>query len=127
MPIKPENRAKYPADWKEIRERIRQRAGNCCEFCGIGNHLIGYRIYGGSFRRLRDVKPGTMLETQGGLRVKAFRIVCTVAHLNHTLEDHRDEVLAFLCQRCHLAHDAPQHAESRRKNRAKGGKANVKV
>jgi hypothetical protein len=35
MPILPENRAKYPADWKAISRRIRfERAGNRCEVCG---------------------------------------------------------------------------------------------
>jgi hypothetical protein len=31
MPIKPENVYRYPADWQQIRERILERAGNCCE------------------------------------------------------------------------------------------------
>lgn len=34
MPIKPENRAKYPTDWQEIRERIRLRSGDRCEWPG---------------------------------------------------------------------------------------------
>jgi hypothetical protein len=120
LPIKPENKAKYPPNWKQIRERIKVRAGNCCERCGLGNHLIGYRVEG-VFRRLMGVKPGTILDLETGRRVKVFRVVCTVAHLNYLLDDHRDEVLAFFCQRCHLHHDAPQHAESRRKNKEKAG------
>jgi hypothetical protein len=118
VPIKPENRDKYPADWKAIRERIRNRAGNCCERCGLGNHLIGYRVEG-VFRRLMDAKPGTILNLETGRHVKVFRVVCTVAHVNHTLDDHRDEVLAFWCQRCHLLHDAKHRDESRQKNKAK--------
>lgn len=31
MPIKPENRDRYPADWPQIRERILRRAGGRCE------------------------------------------------------------------------------------------------
>src|SRR5690606_11581369 len=32
MPIRPENRDRYPANWAtEIRPRILARAGNCCE------------------------------------------------------------------------------------------------
>lgn len=34
MPIKPELRHLYPKNWKEIRQRILERAHNCCEFCG---------------------------------------------------------------------------------------------
>lgn len=40
MPIKPENRGRYPKDWKQIRERILLRAGNRCEFCGVENHTM---------------------------------------------------------------------------------------
>ena len=31
MPIRPENRGRYPGDWKAIVERIRCRSGDCCE------------------------------------------------------------------------------------------------
>jgi hypothetical protein len=35
MPIRPENRSRYPADWKQISERIRfTRAGRMCECRG---------------------------------------------------------------------------------------------
>lgn len=37
MPIKPENRHRYPKNWPEIRERIRARSGNRCEWCGVPN------------------------------------------------------------------------------------------
>ena len=40
MPIKPENRKRYPANWKEIRKDILKRADNKCEFCGIENYAI---------------------------------------------------------------------------------------
>jgi hypothetical protein len=31
MPIRPENRARYPKDWKRISREARERAGNRCE------------------------------------------------------------------------------------------------
>ena len=37
MPIKPENKARYPKNWKQIRISILERANNCCEFCGVEN------------------------------------------------------------------------------------------
>ena len=40
MPIKPENRGRYPANWKEIRAAILERADNKCEFCGIENYAV---------------------------------------------------------------------------------------
>lgn len=42
MPIRPENRDRYPRDWKQISERIRfERAQGRCECegeCGRGTH-----------------------------------------------------------------------------------------
>lgn len=32
MPIKPENKGRYPKNWKQIRQQILDRAGNFCEF-----------------------------------------------------------------------------------------------
>lgn len=40
MPIKPENKKRYPANWKDIRKDILERADNKCEFCGIENYSI---------------------------------------------------------------------------------------
>lgn len=31
MPIHPENRARYPKDWKAIREQVLERAAHKCE------------------------------------------------------------------------------------------------
>jgi hypothetical protein len=45
--------------------------------------------------------------------------VLTTAHLNHDPSDNREENLAALCQRCHLAHDLQHHLQSRRINREK--------
>ena len=42
MPIKPENKSRYPKNWKQIRNSILERANNCCEFCGVENHT--YRM-----------------------------------------------------------------------------------
>ncbi len=36
MPIKPENRARYPKDWAAISAGIRDRAGHRCEFVDRG-------------------------------------------------------------------------------------------
>lgn len=94
MPIKPENKARYPKNWKEIRAQILQRARNRCEFCGVENHSI-------------RVNPKTG---------KEVKIILTIAHLNHKPEDCRPENLRALCQRCHNQYDAKHRAETR-KNR----------
>ena len=40
MPIKPENKNRYPRNWKKVRADILRRANNKCEFCGIENYSI---------------------------------------------------------------------------------------
>jgi len=106
-PILPENRDLYPDDWPNIRERIRKRAGDRCEWCGVENHAVGWRDDSGRFR------PGEHCDDEGRL-LKSIKIVCTTAHLNHDPTDCRDENLAFLCQQCHNRYDAPVRAARRR-------------
>lgn len=120
MPIRPENRARYPKDWPEISARIRQRANNRCEWCGIENYALGGRKLDGGWLPavplgddgLRPIwpKPGEIAwcgngRTEGRARLKIVRIVLTVAHLDHTPENCADENLKALCQRCHNTYD----------------------
>jgi hypothetical protein len=112
MPIKPENRAKYPANWPEIRERIRARSRNKCEWCGVKNHAIGYREDDGSFVVI--AYRGTVGDWQGhATGYKLIKIVLTVAHVHdHDPANCDDDNLAHLCQRCHNKHDAPMRAKN---------------
>ncbi len=83
MPIHPDNRARYPVDWKLRSHFVRfVRARGLCEWCGA-----------------RHGEPHPMT---GSI------VVLTAAHVF----DDRPEAagllnLAALCQRCHNAHDAP--------------------
>lgn len=121
MPIRPENMAKYPGgsikspEWLAIRERIRQRAGDCCEECGIVNHAVGVRLLSGEFIAVRIAKLGSRISHYiDGVWVsgKVIQIVCTVAHFDGKLDDHSDENLRFWCQRCHNRHDARSRQEN---------------
>jgi hypothetical protein len=87
MPIRPENKARYPKDWKAISARIRERAGDCCEECGIPN--------------------GATVENRQG---RMIVVVLTVAHLDHTPENCTDDNLRAWCQKCHNSYDAPTRA-----------------
>jgi len=85
MPIRKENVARYPKDWK-LRSRFIRfvRAKNKCEWCGIENYSI---------------------------RPSGAKVVLTVAHVF----DKRPETsallnLAALCQKCHNRHDAKDRA-----------------
>lgn len=134
MPIRPENRARYPKDWPAVSARIRGRAGNCCEECGVENGALGGREPGGVWHdaiptgdnglRLTWPKPGEYGWCKGfnTHRLRIIRIVLTVAHLNHTPEDCRDENLRALCQRCHLRYDAAEKARGRKAETARHGR-----
>lgn len=96
MPIKPENKSRYPANWKDIRKDILQRANNKCEFCGIANYTI---------------KPN------------GAKVVLTIAHLDHTPENCDYNNLKALCQKCHNTYDAKHRAETRRRTKNSQEKA----
>jgi hypothetical protein len=90
MPIRPENRHRYPKDWA-LRSRFVRfvRAQNRCEWCGADNG-----------------QPHP---------VTGSRVVLTTAHVY----DDRPEAasllnLAALCQLCHNRHDAKARRERRR-------------
>lgn len=105
MPIRPENKHRYPSNWKQIRERILGRAGNKCEGiwgekCGVANHAIVRRYLTQDLSRFKDIK-----------------IVLTIAHMDHTPENNDDRNLRALCQRCHNQYDAKFRANNRIKNK----------
>lgn len=114
MPIRSENMAKYPGgsirspEWLAIRERIRARAGDCCEECGIANRQIGIRWGDGFYvTPPGDLGGRATIEVDGIIvNGKVIQIVCTVAHFDGKLVDHSDDNLRFWCQRCHNRHDA---------------------
>lgn len=94
MPIKPENKSKYPENWKEISEYIRfVRAGNKCEFCSAENYCPH--------------------------PVTGSKVILTVAHLDHDPENNDFDNLKALCQKCHLSYDAKHHSENARLTRNK--------
>jgi hypothetical protein len=109
MPIRPENKARYPANWKtEIRPRILKRAENaagwpCCEGCGVANYAQGWWQDDGSFYDNAGV-----IEPPNGERI--IKIILTIAHLSDEIEDCSDENLKAWCQRCHNRYDMPARA-----------------
>lgn len=116
MPIKPENRARYPKDWPVIRHRILLRAHHRCEHpgCKAEHRALGYwredewvRLP----RSLRDagVDKPTSIDCADGTTLKIIRIILTIAHLDHTPENCADDNLRAWCQRHHLAYDHCHH------------------
>ena len=95
MPIKAENKRRYPSNWKEIRERILLRANNRCEICGVENHSMRWN------------------------GKKNVKIALTIAHIDETVENCDDSNLLALCQKCHLSMDAKMHAQHAAETREK--------
>ena len=102
MPIRPENKKRYPADWKAIVAAVRERSGGQCEF-----HHDGHRC------QARQYEPHP---------ITGSKVVLTVAHLDHTPENCDMENLLDACQRCHNRYDAPMRRAGIRQ-RAHEGRA----
>lgn len=121
MPIKPENKDRYPADWKQIRARILERAKHCCE--GSPKHpdcRIPNRAH-----RVKSIERWTFNEDEAhaisdGTPGDVVQIVLTIGHLDHTPENCADDNLKAWCQRCHLVYDAEHHAQTARATRRAG-------
>lgn len=126
MPIRAENKSRYPKDWAAISKRIRfERAQNRCEECGVSGGKWGWRDQAGAFHPLPKrplieagyTKPPFLVGTSDRGTIKVIAIVLTVAHLDHTPENCADDNLKALCQRCHNRYDAPERARGRRERR----------
>lgn len=92
MPIRPENRERYPKDWKAISLEVREAAGWKCE---------GSPAFPDC--RAANAEPHP---------VTGSKVVLTVAHLDHLPENcgepgNRPNLKAW-CQRCHNTYDMPK-------------------
>lgn len=100
MPMK---RHLYPANWAEISANIRERAHNRCEW------------------------PGCELENGATVQGKRrpYRVVLTVAHLDHNPANCDPSNLRAWCQPHHLRYDVKHHArnaaETRRRRQQEAG------
>lgn len=144
MPIKPENRALYPADWDAISLEAKRRAGWRCVHpaCQTMQYDVGY--WTGPHWRLQErfapdligegaytVARQRAAEIQWSLTgdvpkpdPQVIVIVLTTAHLDHNPANCDPANLGPMCQRHHLAYDLRHHVASayatRRSGRAIG-------
>lgn len=95
MPIRPENKERYPNDWKLRSRFIREyRAKWRCEWCGA-----------------RQGEPHP---------VTGSRVILTTAHIYDKQPESCSLLnLAALCQSCHLGHDAPERRARIRREKYK--------
>lgn len=134
MPIRAEERGRYPKDWPAISMAARERAGRKCEECGVPNYALGSWVNGvwwtagpkGSGLHDRPRRGGYFPcfppdnEPPEWHTVKM--VILTVAHLDHAPENCDPSNLKALCQRCHNLYDAAHRRagirERARKNAA---------
>lgn len=131
MPIKKENRARYPKDWKAIRAEVLERAGNRCEWeengarCVLMHGEYGLRDLDGTWWTSEEFANGSvpeMIEFERGDKLKLAHKVClTIAHKNHQPEDNGEPGnrpnLAAWCEKHHLDYDRPHHMANAKKTR----------
>ena len=116
MPIKPENKARYPSAWKKISRRVRDEAGNVCEWCKAPNGQIICRGDGSYMLEDGETYCDTTGQFLGVLRgseydgVRMVKVILTVAHLDHQPENCARDNLVALRQKCHLTYEAKLHA-----------------
>lgn len=128
MPIRPENKARYPRDWKSVVvPRIAKRSGNRCECTGqCGMRHSDFIMVTGNVGedRVVTIEPDRCGKWNGMPidDIDGPCIVLTVMHLNHKPEDCRDENLLHGCQGCHNRYDAP-HRRAGIKQRARAARA----
>lgn len=97
MPIRKENRACYPPEWKALRRVVLTRASWQCE--GTPARPDCRALHG-----LPHPETGA-------------KVVLTTAHMDRALDDHGLGNLRALCQKCHNGWDGPSRAAAARQRR----------
>lgn len=137
MPIKAENKARYPADWPAISRAAKERAGwrcvhtdECGNRCNATQYAVGFWRMGvflpsaqtGATFKESCQHAAELYQALGEEGGKPIVIVLTVAHLDHQPENCAPENLAAMCQRHHLAYDHEHHrANAQATRRARAG------
>ena len=125
--------SRYPTNWKDVRERILDRADHCCERCGAPDRRVIVRDDPTDPAAWRTAEMGELRDDDG---TPPTLVILTIAHLGvphldgrpgdkHDTMDVRESNLARLCQRCHLLEDMDDHvraaAETRRQRQRTAG------
>ena len=113
---------KYPDNWKLLRHKVLERAGNHCELCFVKNGIYGYRNIHGRFVYLSNLKKtaeSIVIKDELYHVKKVLRIILTIHHIDYDINNNEMDNLIALCQRCHNKLDAPLRKKNRRKTYAR--------
>lgn len=131
----PMQRDRYPADWEQISLRIRERAGQKCEECGVphGALILRSKLDKSRWLMIDPEEAEWMIDSEGqclriiptayltGKRAIKWTVIILTTHHKGVDKadgtpgdpddkmDCRDENLAALCQHCHLEADRPRN------------------
>lgn len=119
---------RYPREWPEISLRVRARAGNRCEECGVENGAYGGRANGKFYPSILKEDELRALDWPNPIKygwcegypvekLRITRVILAAAHLNQTPSDCRDENLKALCRQCHSRYDNEARRHRRREFR----------
>lgn len=121
MPMQPD---RYPPDWPERAQRIKERDGWTCRHCGARHDELGAHDDTGHWWAEDQLQADpAMVELLFGTvvvqTVQMKRVVVTVAHLDHDETNWlvSDDRLLTLCAACHLRYDADDNARRRKYGR----------
>lgn len=110
MPINYKN---YHPDWLTvIRPAILKREQYKCKQCKVKHNAWGYRNTNGLFVEC-DAFQNAWAKRNG---YKVFRIILTIAHLDHNINNNDYSNLAALCQKCHNNYDKVYRIQNRKAN-----------
>lgn len=124
MPIHRQHRYLYPIDWQQITDFIRfERAGGRCEHCRrphgqVVTHLGDGRWWDDADQTWRNDRGRALKRLQApalmDTALKTTLVFLATAHLDNNPGHNDRRNLKTLCQRCHMAHDRPEHQRRRR-------------
>ena len=115
---------KYHPQWDLIRAKVLKRADNRCEVCKVKNHELILRGFSDGVEIYQDMD-GTIWRTSDGSRfgdaylgdigsARSVKIVLTISHQDHDINNNDYSNLKALCQLHHLRHDKEHHARTRK-------------
>lgn len=133
----PMDKSKYPADWKAISLRIRERDGWRCKWCGKPQGYVavlepGYWWNATVGRWIDEHGNVSKFDTPPEKGSRRINCVLTVAHYpDHNPMNCADDNLQALCQRCHLRadrfHHATNAAATRRAKKIAAGQVEIEL